>query len=131
MANEKLLKETDSITAFVDNIHAIKKQLDAKYKDGTVYDSRELAMKAATEYQGEVQTKLSGILRTLSNEHTIATDFPCLRYVRVWSNGATPQLFNKNFRYRPDELSFMADSLLQEWFEKELKEREEMKECGL
>lgn len=111
-------------------IFDIKDQLDKEYNDNVVYKTREEAIKQAEKYIVEVEQMQADILgkTVLYKRDVKITDLPGLSYVRVWSKNGSPQLFNKNFTYQHDEVYYMASAELNEWFERELKQR---RECGM
>ena len=111
-------------------IFDIKDQLDKEYNDNVVYKTREEAIKQAEKYIIEVEQMQADVLGkpVLYKRDVRITDLPGLSYVRVWSKNGSPQLFNKNFVYQHDEVYYMASAELNEWFERELKQR---RECGI
>ena len=108
----------------------IKKELDCKYNDATIYETREIAKQAAENYIDDVQSRLSDYAGNdpLYKRDASATDLPCMSFVKVWVKPGQITLFNKEFRYKDDEVTCMAKAELDQWFNRTCNE---LRECGM
>ena len=107
----------------------IKKELDSKYNDATVYETREIAKQVAENYIVDVQSKLSDYVDSpLLKRDASATDLPCMSFVKVWVKPGQITFFNKVFRYKDDEVTYMAKAELEQWFNRTCNE---LRECGM
>ena len=96
----------------------IKNELDSKYNDATIYENREIAKRAAENYIEDVHSRLSGYAKgdPLYKRDAEATDLPCMSFVKVWVKTGQIAMYNKVFRYKNDEVTYMAKAELQQWF---------------
>ena len=107
----------------------IKNELDSKYNDATIYETREIAKQAAENYIDDVQSKLSDYVDSpLLKRDASATDLPCMSFVKVWVKPGQITFFNKVFRYKDDEVTCMAKAELEQWFNRTCNE---LRECGM
>lgn len=108
----------------------IKNELDSKYNDATIYETREIAKQSAENYIDDVQSRLSDYAvgnDSLYKRDASATDLPCMSFVKVWVKPGQITLFNKVFRYKDDEVTYMAKAELDQWLDSSC---HQLRECG-
>ena len=108
----------------------IKDELDSTYNDATIYENREIAKRVAENYIDDVHSMLCDYAEgdSLYKRDASATDLPCMSLVKVWVKPGQITLYNKVFRYKDDEVTYMAKAELDQWFTRTC---QELKECGL
>ena len=108
----------------------IKNELDSKYNDATIYENREIAKRAAENYIDDVHSRLSDYAKgdPLYKRDASATDLPCMSLVKVWVKPGQITMYNKVFRYKDDEVTYMAKDELDKWFDSTY---QELKACGM
>lgn len=114
----------------LDFLTDIKNELDSKYNDATIYDNREIAKRSAENYIDDVQSRLSDYAEgdPLYKRDASATDLPCMSLVKVWVKPGAIAMYNKVFRYKDDEVTYMAKAELDKWFDRT---SQELKACGM
>lgn len=108
----------------------IKDELDSKYNDATIYENREIAKRVAENYIDDVHSRLCDYAEgdPLYKRDASATDLPCMSLVKVWVKPGQITLYNKVFRYKDDEVTYMAKAELDQWFTRTC---QELQECGV
>ena len=130
--NKPIQPSTTTVKSIImlDFFTDIKNELDSKYNDATIYENREIAKRAAENYIDDVHSRLSDYAKgdPLYKRDASATDLPCMSLVKVWVKPGAIAMYNKVFRYKDDEVTYMAKAELDQWFDRTC---QELKACGM